>query len=303
MKITSNPSVLGNNRLNGRNAFRAFTLIELLVVIAIIAILAAMLLPALSKAKQKAKQAGCINNFRQIGIALVMYSDEFKQYPSCYTVTATPNQYVWQTRLLSYMSKNRGAFFCPAARSDSAWDINANKTLGGYAFGTTPKFNNEDGQKDAFVVLNTTRFSVGYNDWGMQPARQTVGTTRIPPLGLGADTDWPGVKDSMVRKPSDMIAIGDVRSDAVTINFNANLDPVVNNSDNKMPDHCQIPSNRHNYRTDLLFADGHVESPKRNDVVDPNNTEWRRKWNNDNDPHTEISWTVPWMPGEGQLEQ
>jgi prepilin-type N-terminal cleavage/methylation domain-containing protein/prepilin-type processing-associated H-X9-DG protein len=99
---------------------RAFTLIELLVVIAIIAILAAMLLPALSSAKQKAWTTSCNSNLRQIGLGLRMFADDNGEYYpesggeiawNTTTPDATTNG--WMQQIFPYVG-NTNVFHCPA---------------------------------------------------------------------------------------------------------------------------------------------------------------------------------------------
>lgn len=85
----------------GQASKKGFTLIELLVVIAIIAILAAMLLPALSKAREKARQSVCMSNLRQIGLAMTMYvQDNDGYFPRVHIGTYSgPGGYPTQSEL------------------------------------------------------------------------------------------------------------------------------------------------------------------------------------------------------------
>src|SRR5579859_4621157 len=80
----------------GRRRAQGFTLIELLVVIAIIAILAAMLLPALSKAKQRAQATQCMNNAKQLALAMLTYTGDFNEFfPPNPDDANPPTGYCW----------------------------------------------------------------------------------------------------------------------------------------------------------------------------------------------------------------
>jgi prepilin-type N-terminal cleavage/methylation domain-containing protein/prepilin-type processing-associated H-X9-DG protein len=100
-----------------KNRSHAFTLIELLVVIAIIATLAATLFPVFAQAREKARQAACLSNEKQMGTAWLMYAQDYDEMVVPWTVSGGTNSdaFIWDIVLQPYQ-KNNEVLRCPSRR-------------------------------------------------------------------------------------------------------------------------------------------------------------------------------------------
>jgi len=174
-----------------------FTLIELLVVIAIIAILAAILFPVFAQARDKARSATCLSNFKQIGLAIAMYSQDYESLPMAYAnhdvipPGATGTIEYWTSLLQPYV-KNKPVFTCP---SDSAPQLypGVNSMLSSYLCNYWVLYP-QSATPDSYISRPADIIAIAERANGTS----AIGTYPTPPSGGNRDPGVPKWEDRFI---------------------------------------------------------------------------------------------------------
>jgi len=174
-----------------------FTLIELLVVIAIIAILASMLLPALTKAKNKAQGIYCIGNIKQLSLSTHMYTDDNNQwFPPMQETLPAGYETSWRSYLFNYVGKSGKIYDCPSEK------VEIYSTGARHALPPAPQLVGQAANGEIALLSGIGAVNVHWED-----------TSSSPPFGRPAGYENNLCRRTKIEKPSQLIIFGDGHSD------------------------------------------------------------------------------------------
>ncbi len=259
----------------------AFTLVELLVVIAIIAILAALLLAAVVQAKERAQQIHCANNVRQLGIALQGFAVENNVYPLY--VNPVYSNGTFQGFASSWRSDVQNGLY---ARSLIRVEGSSPGSYPAEGIWHCPSAYRPASFPNQPYVLGYDDY--GYNSFGMSEQTDTNA------LGLGGHYVWndlyyppPAVNISEVVAPSEMMAIGDgfMGNNGIIRDGEQILWRTYNVTN--FFDSTKRAYARHQGKANVVFCDGHVESPTLQFLFEDTSDTALVRWNRDHLPHRE----------------